>query len=160
MKRFIQNIMILIAVGFFAGMAIMTWEGNQTPPQVDAQLQPYVDQWKSDMDSAGVSYEWNRLDYIRLVDRVPEHLLGGGDPMRAGFADKASRSVYIRWDSSYTAVHIKVIVYHELAHYLLGVEDHMTDGEILGSRLIRDPDHYSDNWSILLTNYINRAKDE
>lgn len=159
MKRFIQIVFTIIAFGFFAGMAIMTYKGNQTPPVVDKELQSYVDQWRSDMDSAGVTYNWNRLDYIKLVDKIPQNLLGGGDPMRAGWSDNSSRTVYVRQDPQYQPIHIKVILYHELAHYLLEVEEHSDRGSIMAEHLVEDPLHYSSNWSILLTEYISAVRD-
>jgi len=155
MKSFIRLIASIIVFGFLAGMAIMVYEGNKTPPVVDPKLQVYVDQWRRDMDSAGVTYNWNRLDYIRLVERIPSGILGDGDPMRAGWSDYSSRSVYVRNDPQYLPIHVKVIVYHELAHYLLGVEEHSDRGQIMGLHLVEDPLHYTSNWSILLKNYID-----
>lgn len=160
MKDLFKLIIGPMILGGFIALGILHYQGNQTPPVVDEPLIPYVEQWRSDMDSAGIEYNWNRLDYIRLVDKIPSDIFGDGDPMRAGNSDQSTRSVYVRDAEEYQPIHIKVIVYHELAHYLLNINDHMEDGQILGSRLIEDPAHYSENWSILLDNYINYIKHE
>ena len=110
------------------------------------------------MDSAGILYNFNMLDHIKYVEEIPKDIFGDGDPYRAGFSDQSTRTVYIRKTNEYQPIHVKVILYHELSHYLFNSQ-HMSDGEILGEHLIEDPLHYKDNWSILVSNYITHIKD-
>lgn len=140
------------------GAAVLAIKGDEKPPVIDAKLEPYVLQWQRDMDSAGVPYDLNSIDYIRSVERVPTRLGGNKDPLTAGYSDLLLRTIYVRDTAKYDPIHVKVIVYHELAHSLLGIDEHQQEGEILGSRLIEDPEYYSENWSILLLNYIEYVR--
>lgn len=157
--KFIRGISQIIILGGILGLLYLHYNGNKKGPQIDPELESYVLQWQHDMDSAGVSYNMNRLDYIKYVDEVPADIFGDGDPHRAGSSDQSTRTVYIRKTKLYQPIHIKVILYHELAHYMFEA-NHMQDGEILGSALEEDPSHYKNNWSILLSNYINHIKNE
>jgi hypothetical protein len=140
------------------GAAVLYIHDMDKPPVVDPELEELVQLWRSDMDTSGVSYKWNDISYIRYVDEIPCRILGNQDPYLAGHTDITLRTIYIRRAEKYDPIHVKVILYHELAHAYLKVEDHMDEGQILGPDLTEDPIHYRDNWSILLRNYIEYVK--
>ena len=54
MKRFIQFILITVMV---AGAGWVFWQDYRTGPIIDSRLDKYVNEWKHDMDSAGIRYK-------------------------------------------------------------------------------------------------------
>lgn len=157
--KFTRFVLKILALGAISGLLYFHYMGNSIEPTVAPELEVYANEWKNDMDSAGISYNWNMLDHIKYVDEIPSDIFGDGDPNRAGFSDQSTRTVYIRKTNNYQPIHVKVILYHELSHYMFNCR-HMGKGEILGENLIEDPGHYNNNWSILISNYINHIKDE
>ena len=157
MKIF-QRILEIIILGGFLGLGLLHYNGNKEAPVIDSRLSELVIEWQGDLDSRGISYNMNMLDHIKVVDSIPGDIFGDGDPMRAGFADQSKRTIFIRNDSNYAMIHVKVILYHELAHYMFNI-NHVKYG-ILAEKLEEDPNHYIDNWDIFLLEYLTLIENE
>jgi len=130
-------------------------------PKVDPVLQTYVDEWRLDMDSAGISYSraWDELKSIEIVEcsKIKAGLINsnGGDEHTLGMVIKPDRRIVI--DSSLLTMHesiLRMTIYHELGHYAFNL-DHIDDHEHI---MNTNPLHYSEykeKWPEFKYNYIN-----
>ena len=144
MKRFIQFILITVMV---AGASWVFWQDYTSGPGVDHRLVKYVNEWKQDMDSAGISY--NRIFNLRL-DTI--EVVGGMNAYGYCYTNHIEISEGILGSEWVT----RQAVYHELGHHVLSL-DHVDDKCIMFEKSLGE-DFCRDNWNSLVSKYINKAK--
>ena len=70
MKKFIQFTLI---AGMVVGAGLVFWQDYQSGPVIDSRLDRYVNEWRRDMDQAGVEYKVRfnvMLDTIKVVNGI------------------------------------------------------------------------------------------
>lgn len=148
-KTVILNLVFFAA--FFGGVY---WLFNQpvgSPPKVDLELEPYVDQWQADMKKAGLDYEagFNRIDSIVVV---PYH-----NTAAAGRFNKANGCISIvqaEIDNS-GPLQLRVLLYHELGHYVFDLEH--CDRCIIMNPELNSEEFYEEHWEEAINEYINQC---
>ena len=144
MKKFIQFIVITVMV---SGAGLVFWQDYEAGPIVDPRLDKYVDEWKRDMDQAGVKYKVRfnvMLDTIKVVNGIDTYGYSRTNTIRinANILDS-------EWLTRQT-------VYHEFGHNVFSLE-HVEDKCIMFKEDLSES-FYRDNWNNLLSKYINKAK--
>jgi hypothetical protein len=139
-------IFLFISIGAAAAMIFLSTESKE--PKVDTELVALVEDWKSDMNSAGIRYDagFGRIDRIIVTD----------DPSYGGHFSKASRTIYIsRSQLEQGPYSAKAALYHELGHYVFDLE-HDTYG-IMYKQSYQE-EYYKSNWSTFLDEYLKTCK--
>lgn len=138
MKFKVIIISLLISAGY------LYWKHNvTTEPYIDPALQIFTNEWKTELDNAGISYEagFNRIDNIILTS----------DSEVSAHFDIASRTIMIsiaqmeRGEFSTRAA-----IWHELGHYVFRLEH--SDG-IMNSYSLSE-DSYINDWARLKNEYL------
>ncbi len=144
MKRFIQFILITAMV---VGAGLVFWQDYQTGPIIDSRLDKYVNEWKLDMDSAGIQYKVKFnviLDTIKVVKGISANGYSHTNTIRIN-----ENILDSEWLTRQT-------VYHELGHNIF-LLDHVDDKCIMFEDDLSES-FYQDNWNNLVSKYINKAK--
>ena len=137
-----------IIVGSFTGVLYLVLSviiGEQTAPNISSGLLPYVNEWKRDMDDAGIVYEegFNDIRHINVVDFYFDN---------AGKASRRHRTVYVGEDCFKAGPYsVKATLYHELGHYIFQLEHGSC---VLMEKGNRSEDEYSENWDLFLKEYL------
>ena len=120
--------------------------GEQTGPNISSGLLPYVNEWKADMNEAGIAYEEGFYDIrqISIVDFVFDN---------AGKSNRMQHLVYIDEQAFKAGPYsVKATLYHELGHYVFQLEH---DSCVLMEKTGRNEDDYADNWEVYLAQYLS-----
>lgn len=148
-RNAILNLIFFAAV--FGGIYLLFNGPVGNPPKVDKDLEPYVDQWRADMDEAGLDYErgFNRIDSIVIVEY---HNSGS-----AGHFSKANGCVsIIRAElENCGPLQLRVLIYHELGHYVFDLEH--CDRCIIMNPELKSEEFYQKNWDETLNEYISQC---
>lgn len=146
MKRFIQFILITVIV---AGAGWVFWQDYRTGPIIDSRLDKYVNEWKRDMDSAGIRYKIifnTTLDTIKVVKGLKAY----------GYSHVSSRTIRVKEELLTSEWMTRQTVYHELGHHIFSL-DHVEDECIMFEDDLGES-FYQNNWNNLVSKYINKAK--
>ena len=144
MKKFIQFTLI---AGMVVGAGLVFWQDYQTGPVVDSRLDRYVNEWRRDMDQAGVEYKVRfnvMLDTIKVVNGISAN------------GDSHTNTIRINANLLDSEWLTRQTVYHELGHNIFSL-DHVDDKCIMFKDDLGES-FYQDNWNNLLSKYINKAK--
>ncbi len=115
-----------------------------------------VSEWIKDCESHGISTEKVRKMPIKIktVTQMPERIFTSTD-QALGMLDVYDRTIYVlkgKWDP----IVYRVIVYHELGHYMWNVNHTPTAGEVMFDSIDTDSTSasiYKANWNKLVENY-------
>lgn len=95
---------------------------DQEPIATDATLHQYVEQFITDAKAHGVNVNRDMIQKVEMVDLI------GNDKLILGFCRGDSEHQIIQIRKGMTVNQMKVTVYHEMGHCVLG-EPHSTDIE-------------------------------
>ena len=118
-------------------------------PVVDARLKPALIDWMEDMRDLGLDVKWRygRLDWI-LVESSG-HLAGHSDPGSGTLMVSEQALSRGPWTA-------KAVLYHELGHYIFGL-NHTDEISIMYKENLPE-DYYRENWPELLNDYLTQCK--
>ena len=141
----IRYVIFTLSVAFFAIYALK--RDYDTPPTVDPALEVYVNEWKRDMDSAGISYlgVFNQIDNIILYDG-PEY--GLSHIRKIKINRKLLESEWL----------LRQTVYHELGHNVFDLK-HGAQLSIMHAQDLGES-FYKNNWDQIKIEYIRKCKGE
>lgn len=143
--KFIINGFILLLFLFIGGTLLLYQnEENSKPPSIEQGLEVFVDDWRNDCHSRGIDFEdrYNKIDQIVYSDMN-----------KAGESDTIQHEIRINPNLNY--LQTKSTVYHELGHYVFGL-DHSDEGIMRDE--IYSEEYYIENWENLIENYIFKIK--
>jgi len=133
---------------FLLGLAgYLMYNDQQYEPTISIQLKPYVTEWKHAMEQAGLDWKWkfNQIDKIELSN-ITMH----------GTSSDILNVITIDRDILPDTILTRQTVYHELGHYVFGME-HVDTKSIMNINDLGS-DFYRENWNRLVKEYIQQAK--
>ena len=141
--RVLKMMFYLILVGVPFSWSLSEWldDGEIISPF----LLPYVNEWKSDMDRAGIAYkkEFADIRHINLTEFFIE---------KAGTSSRFNHMILI--DDSlikHGPLSVKATVYHELGHYIFQLEHGSC---VIMEKTAHLESDYSENWNTYLKEYL------
>ena len=150
----------LLIIGFLIALFLRAILNDRKDPVINnSEVSLIVEDWKRDMSEIGLDGDQliKRLDYILVVDSIPHGFLNGQKTRDImGRSDYGARTVWIL-SRSYTPGQLKALVYHELAHYIFGL-DHGKEHEIMATYIKEEPGYYQTYWDRLLPIYLEKCK--
>jgi len=150
----------LLIIGFLIALFLRAILNDRKDPVINnSEVSLIVEDWKRDMSEIGLDGDQliKRLDYILAVDSIPHGFLNGQKTRDImGRSDYGARTVWIL-SRSYTPGQLKALVYHELAHYIFGL-DHGKEHEIMATYIKEEPGYYQTYWDRLLPIYLEKCK--
>ncbi|MFC2176127.1 hypothetical protein ACFLR1_04070 [Bacteroidota bacterium] len=116
---------------------------------ISPSLVPFVKEWMSDMDEAGIAYE-NEFADIRHIE------LAYFFTNKAGSSSRFKHMIEIKMDLAKRGpASVKATLYHELGHYIFQLKH---DCCVIMERRIRQEADYTENWNTYLTEYLEVCK--
>lgn len=150
----------LLIIGFLIALFLRAILNDRKDPVINnSEVSLIVEDWKRDMSEIGLDGDQliKRLDYILVVDSIPHGFLNGQKTRDImGRSDYGARTVWIL-SRSYAPGQLKALVYHELAHYIFGL-DHGKEHEIMATYIKEEPGYYQTYWDRLLPIYLEKCK--
>lgn len=146
-----SRVIFILLGSAIAWVGLYTFLSGNAGPDVDPRLEPYVNQWKADMDAAGIHYEggYNRIKQIAVYDL--SHDL-------AGVSIKGIRVGVSPVEAKRGGCALKYIVYHELGHNVFNL-DHSNDECSMMDRMAYTEADCFTGWNHLLEDYLKKCKE-
>ena len=145
--RFIKTAIYLMLVVVPLSWFLSAWlnDGEVVSPP----LVPFVNEWKSDMDQAGIEYQ-NEFADIMHID-FADFLTG-----RAGSSSRFNHMIEINVELiKQGSTSVKATLYHELGHYIFRLEH---DCCVIMERRARTEADYAENWNTYVNEYLITCK--
>lgn len=116
-------------------------------PRVDPRIKPYFDEWKRDLNSAG-------LDYSVALGRVERITVCSG--CRAGYSDRVEGTIAISEDQlGFGPNSVRGTLYHELGHAVFNLQHGSC--KIMRSRSWTE-EELEHNWPLFVKEYLEACK--
>ena len=137
--------LILVGVPFSWSLSEWLDDGEIISPF----LVPYVNEWKSDMDDAGISYqkEFADIRHLKLTDFFFN---------QAGTSSRFNHMILIDDNLiKHGSLSVKATVYHELGHYIFQLQHGSC---VIMEKIAHPESDYAENWNTYLNEYLITCK--
>jgi len=151
-KHIIYYLLAVVVMGVTVWYILNNPDVKRHSVVIDPRLQSYVEEWKSDMRANG--FEPN--DAIASLRSIEVGELT--DEEQLGLTKYYEHKIIIDYDAIVLDnLTLRAIVYHELGHYVFGLEHGSCE---LMSETSESTDYYSANWTRIKEEYITLIRSQ